>query len=80
MLALSHLSIRYPAGVLRDEAREIFANTVVPRDFDEICVPFAERGEPELIRWSDRVRDLEQGRDSDAVEVERRRPAGSEAT
>ena len=30
MLALTHLSIRYPIAVLRDEAREIFANTRAP--------------------------------------------------
>jgi ribonuclease Z len=54
LLALNHFSIRYPASVLRDEAREIFANTVLPRDFDSIEIPFAERGEPELKRWSDR--------------------------
>lgn len=54
LLALNHFSIRYPARVLRDEAREIFANTVLPRDFDSIDIPFAERGEPELQRWSDR--------------------------
>jgi ribonuclease Z len=51
MLALNHLSIRYPVKVLRDEAREIFANTVLPRDFDTIEIPFVERGEPELVRW-----------------------------
>ena len=54
LLALNHLSIRYPARLLRDEAREIFPNTVLPRDFDSIEIPFAERGEPELQRWSDR--------------------------
>ena len=46
LLALNHLSIRYPVATLRDEAREIFANTVLPRDFDTIEIPFAERGEP----------------------------------
>jgi ribonuclease Z len=51
LLALNHLSIRYPVSVLRDEAREIFANTVLPRDFDSVDIPYAERGEPELIRW-----------------------------
>ena len=44
LLALNHFSIRYPVRVLRDEAREIFANTVLPRDFDSIEIPFAERG------------------------------------
>ena len=28
----------------------MFPNTVVPRDFDEIAVPFAERGEPALVK------------------------------
>jgi len=50
LLALYHLSIRYPAGVLKDEAREIFERTVLPRDFDTIEIPFAERGAPELRR------------------------------
>lgn len=54
MLALTHFSTRYPAGLLRDEARAKFQNTVVPRDFDVIEIPFPERGTPELIRWSER--------------------------
>jgi ribonuclease Z len=28
----------------------VFGNTVVPRDFDEISVPFPERGEPALVK------------------------------
>ena len=54
MLALTHFSTRYPVRVLRDEARAVFPNTVLPRDFDTIEIPFPERGEPELIRWEDR--------------------------
>jgi ribonuclease Z len=54
MLALTHFSMRYPVGVLRDEARAIFPPTVLPRDFDTIEIPFPERGGPELIRWPDR--------------------------
>ncbi len=54
LLALYHFSIRYPVKVLRDEARAIFPNTVLPRDFDTIEVPFAERGNPALQRWSER--------------------------
>jgi ribonuclease Z len=53
LLALTHFSTRYPVGLLRDEARAIFPNTVVPRDFDSIEIPFPERGEPELTRWSE---------------------------
>jgi ribonuclease Z len=51
MLALTHISTRYPGGRLRDEARAVFAGAVVPRDFDTIEVPLPEKGEPELIRW-----------------------------
>jgi ribonuclease Z len=50
LLALYHVSIRYPGGLLRDEAREIFERTVLPRDFDMIEIPLAERGEPRLVR------------------------------
>jgi len=35
---------------VRDEAREIFRDTVVPRDFDAIEVPFPERGAPWLVK------------------------------
>ena len=50
MLALTHVSPRYFGHEIAREAREIFPNTVVPRDFDVIEVPFAERGEPTLVR------------------------------
>ena len=53
MLALTHLSTRYGGREIRDEARAIFENSVVPRDFDVIEIPFAERGEPRLERWED---------------------------
>jgi ribonuclease Z len=60
LLALTHFSTRYPPRVLRDEANAIFPATVLPRDFDAIEIPFAERGEPELVRWEERVEpDLE---------------------
>ncbi len=51
LLALTHLSSRYAGGEIRDEARAVFERTVVPRDFDTIDVPFAEKGAPELVRW-----------------------------
>jgi ribonuclease Z len=51
MLALTHISTRYHAGRLRDEARAVFPGAVVPHDFDAIEIPFAEKGEPELHRW-----------------------------
>jgi ribonuclease Z len=50
LLALTHLSTRYFGPELAEEARGVFAETVVPRDFDVIEVPFPERGEPRLIR------------------------------
>jgi ribonuclease Z len=50
MLALTHVSPRYGGKQVRDEARAFFPNTVVPRDFDRIEVPFPERGEPVLVK------------------------------
>jgi ribonuclease Z len=50
MLALTHLSSRYFGPEIAQEAREIFPETVVPRDFDVIEVPFAERGAPQLVK------------------------------
>jgi len=50
LLALTHLSTRYFARDVRDEARAIFPETVVPRDFDAIDVPFPERGAPSLVK------------------------------
>jgi ribonuclease Z len=50
LLALTHLSARYFGRELLDEAQEVFGATVVPRDFDVIEVPYAERGEPVLIK------------------------------
>src|SRR4051795_7851971 len=51
LLALTHVSTRYGGGEIRDEARATFERTVVPRDFDTIEVPYAEKGEPELERF-----------------------------
>jgi len=50
LLALTHLSNRYFGGEVAREARTIFADTVVPRDFDTIDVRFEERGGPELVK------------------------------
>jgi ribonuclease Z len=50
MLALTHLSTRYFGHEVMEEARESFPETVVPRDFDVIELPFRERGVPELVR------------------------------
>jgi len=50
MLALTHLSARYFGPEVLREAREFFAETVVPRDFDVIEIPFPERGVPALVK------------------------------
>jgi ribonuclease Z len=50
LLALTHVSPRYFGPELAREAREVFERTVVPRDFDVVEIPFAERGEPTLIK------------------------------
>ena len=52
LLALTHVSQRYAGPDLRDEAREVFENTIVPRDFDRVDIPFPERGPPVHIRAS----------------------------
>jgi len=50
LLALTHLSNRYFGPEIAEEARAIFPETVVPRDFDVVEVPFAERGTPHLVK------------------------------
>ena len=50
LLALTHLSTRYFPRDIAAEARAVFADTVVPRDFDAIEVPFPERGAPALVK------------------------------
>jgi len=50
MLALTHLSSRYFGREVLGEARETFSETVVPRDFDVIEIPFPERGGPSLVK------------------------------
>ena len=55
LLALTHVSTRYGPREIREEAEAVFANTVVPRDFDLIDIPFPERGPPLLQRWDEDV-------------------------
>jgi ribonuclease Z len=50
LLALTHLSNRYFGPEIAREARTIFSDTVVPKDFDVIDVPFPERSAPQLVR------------------------------
>jgi ribonuclease Z len=50
MLALTHLSMRTPPRAAREEAARASVEVVVPGDFDQIAVPFPERGTPRLHR------------------------------
>jgi ribonuclease Z len=50
LLALTHVSPRYFARQVLDEARAVFEATVLPRDFDMIEVRFEERGGAELLK------------------------------
>jgi ribonuclease Z len=54
MLALTHVSPRYGGGELRDEARAVFPETIVPRDFDRVDLPFPERGGPVHVKASEK--------------------------
>jgi ribonuclease Z len=51
LLALVHLSGRYGGREVLDEALATFPRAVLPRDFDSIEIPFAEKGPPELVRF-----------------------------
>ena len=50
LLALTHVSPRYAGRELRDEARKAFERTIVPNDFDQVVIPFPERGEPAHVK------------------------------
>ena len=50
MLSLVHISARYHVGAVVEEARETFADTNAPRDYDLVRIPFPEKGPPELVR------------------------------
>jgi ribonuclease Z len=56
LLALTHLSSRYFGPEIAREARETFPETVVPKDFDVVQVPLAERGTPRLVKGGARHR------------------------
>jgi ribonuclease Z len=55
LLALTHVSTRYFGHQVVEEACVLFPATVVPRDFDVVTIPYAERGAPELLRSGGRV-------------------------
>src|SRR5581483_8801944 len=56
MLAIVHVSSRYNVSAVLGEAREVFPDTVAPRDFDLIEIPFPERGGPYLVQAGARQR------------------------
>jgi ribonuclease Z len=56
MLAIVHVSSRYNVSAVLQEAREVFPNTVAPRDFDLVEIPFPERGGPRLVEDGARQR------------------------
>jgi ribonuclease Z len=64
LLALTHLSSRYFGPELAREARDVFAETVVPRDFDLIAVPFPEHGPPRLVKGGARPESAASGSDT----------------
>jgi len=49
MLALVHISARYYVRDILEQARAVHQNTVAPRDFDLVELPFPERGDPALV-------------------------------
>jgi ribonuclease Z len=61
MLVLTHLSNRYFGPEIVREARAVFPETVVPKDFDIIAVPLPERGGPELVKGGALARREEAG-------------------
>jgi ribonuclease Z len=63
MLVLTHLSNRYFGPEIAREARAVFPETVVPRDFDIIDVRFPERGGPRLVKGGA----LGRGEETDAL-------------
>jgi ribonuclease Z len=56
VLALTHVSSRFMPRDIRKEAQAVFADTIVPRDFDQIEVPYRERGEPIVHPGGQRAR------------------------
>jgi ribonuclease Z len=67
LLALTHLSSRFMPRDARAEAEAEFDNVAVPRDFDQVELPFRERGDARLIRS-----------DGDGVVVGREEPGGAD--
>jgi ribonuclease Z len=71
LLVLTHVSNRYFGPEVENEARAIFPDVVVPRDFDVVEVPYAERGTPRLLEKAVRPRRVVSAR-PEPVTVEER--------
>ena len=63
MLALTHISTRYLTRAVAAEARAVFPDAFVARDFDLIELPYPERGAPRLVPSGGRP-----GRSSPAID------------
>ena len=63
LLALVHVSSRYDVRAVLDEGRAAFPQTIAPRDFDLVEIPFPERGVPRHVEGGAR-----QSRDPRAVD------------
>ncbi len=50
LLVLTHVSSRYAPSDVKAEAEAVFAQVIVPRDFDQVHVPLPEAGAPVLHR------------------------------
>jgi ribonuclease Z len=48
-LVLIHTSSRHSWRELRDEARAVFPDAFVPRDFDELTIPYPEKGKASFV-------------------------------
>jgi ribonuclease Z len=71
LLVLTHVSNRYFGPEVETEARATFPDVVVPRDFDVVEVPYAERGAPRLLEKAVRPRRVVSAR-PEPVTVEER--------
>jgi ribonuclease Z len=71
LLVLTHVSNRYFGPEVENEARTTFPDVVVPRDFDVVEVPYAERGTPRLVAKAVRPRRVVSAR-PEPVTVEER--------
>ena len=49
LLVLTHISSRHTWRELRSEARAVFPQTILPRDFDTLTVPYPEKGTAHLV-------------------------------